>query len=119
MGVSASPGFGGIGSEVMNVMFAGLGDLGQDASDELEDIESVSVGMVSERVVLRSFTFIEESSCAGSPVDARQRDGASQEVTRERFDAFGGRPGLGARRFSPTTVRRDSAPWPRECKISF
>lgn len=72
----------------MHAVLARLGDLGEDASDELEDIESLSVGMFSEKLVLRSFTFIEERSFPGSPVDAGQRNGASQEVTREPFDAL-------------------------------
>jgi len=70
VGVSASPGFGGIGSEVMNVMFAGLGDLGQDASDELEDIEGLSVGMVEQGVMVRGFALIEEGARAWGPMDA-------------------------------------------------
>ena len=73
MGVSASPGFGGIGSEVMNVMFAGLGDLGQDASDELEDIEGLSVGMVEQAqrgVVVFGLALVEEGACAFGPMDA-------------------------------------------------
>jgi len=78
-----------IESEIVHAVFARLRDLGEDASDELEDIESLSDGMLSERLVMRSLTFIEEGSCAGSPVDAGQGDRASQEVTREPFDAFG------------------------------
>ena len=70
MGVSASPGFGGIGSEVMNVMFAGLGDLGQDASDELEDIEGLFVGMVEQGVIVRGFALMEEGARAWGPMDA-------------------------------------------------
>ena len=70
MGVSASPGFGGIGSKVMNVMFAGLGDLGQDASDELEDIEGLFVGMVEQGVIVRGFALMEEGARAWGPMDA-------------------------------------------------
>jgi len=78
-----------IESKIVHAVFARQRDLGEDASDELEDIESLSDGMLSERLVMRSLTFIEEGSCAGSPVDAGQGDRASQEVTRESFDAFG------------------------------
>ena len=42
---SQSPGSRGIGSIVVNVMFARLWDLGEDTSDELENIEGLSVGM--------------------------------------------------------------------------
>ena len=78
-----------IESKIVHAVFARLRDLCKDASDELEDIESLSNGMLSERFVMRRLTFIEEGSCARSPMDAGQRDGASQEVTREPFDAFG------------------------------
>ena len=57
----------------MNIMFARLGDLGEDASDKLEDIEGLSVGMVEQAqrgVVVRGLGLVEEAACAFSPMDA-------------------------------------------------
>ncbi len=57
----------------MNIMFARLGDLGEDASDKLEDIEGLSVGMVEQAqggFVVRSLGLVEEGACALSPMDA-------------------------------------------------
>jgi len=42
---SQSTGSRGIGPIVVDIMFARLWDLGEDTSDELEDIEGLSVGM--------------------------------------------------------------------------
>ena len=63
----------GIGPVVMNIMFARLRDLGEDASDKLEDIEGLSVGMVEQAqrgFVVRGFALVEEGACAFSVVDA-------------------------------------------------
>ena len=57
----------------MNIMFAWLGNLGKDASDKLEDIEGLSVGMVEQAqrgVVVRGLGLVEEGACAFSVVDA-------------------------------------------------
>jgi len=70
---------GGIETKVMNVMFSRLLDLGDDASDELEDIEGLPVGMVEQTqlgVVVRGFSLLEKGACAGCPMDAGQGEGA-------------------------------------------
>ncbi len=60
----------------MNIMFARLGELGEDASDKLEDIEGLSVGMVERAqqaqrgVVVRGLGLVEEGACAFNPMDA-------------------------------------------------
>jgi len=37
-------------------MYPRLGDLGEDASDKLEDVEVVAVGVLGEGVVVRCFS---------------------------------------------------------------
>ena len=57
----------------MNIMFAWLRDLGEDASDKLEDVEGLSVGMVEQAqrgVVVRGLALVEEGACAFSVMDA-------------------------------------------------
>ncbi len=57
----------------MNIMFAWLGDLREDASDKLEDIEGLSVGMVEQAqrgFVVSGLALVEEGACALSPMDA-------------------------------------------------
>jgi hypothetical protein len=39
------PRSGGIGAEVVRSMFSRLGDLGEDAGEKLEDIESLTLGV--------------------------------------------------------------------------
>ena len=56
--------------KVMDIMFAWFWDLGEDTSDELEDIESLSVRVVEQGVVVRGFALIEEGACAFGPMDA-------------------------------------------------
>lgn len=76
----------------MNVMFARLWDLGEDASDELEDIEGLSVGMVEQAqlgIVVYGLALVEEGGCALGPMDARQREGTSQHVTAEPLETIG------------------------------
>jgi hypothetical protein len=54
-------------------MFSWFGDLGEDASDELEDIEGLSVGRVEQAqlgVVVGGLALIEEGACAFGPMDA-------------------------------------------------
>jgi hypothetical protein len=63
----------GIRAKVMNIMFSRDWDLGEDASDELEDIEGFSVGMVEQAqlgVVVRGLALVEEGACAFGPMDA-------------------------------------------------
>ena len=76
---SESAGPGGVETIVMNVMFSRLRDLCDDASDELEDIEGLPVGMVEQSqlgVVVGGFALVEKGACALGPMDAGQRDGA-------------------------------------------
>ena len=48
----------------MNIMFAGLGDLCEDASDELENIEGLSVGQLEQGLVVRGFAvLLTRTSC--------------------------------------------------------
>ncbi len=57
----------------MNIMFTWLGDLCEYASDKLEDIEGLSVGMVEQAqggFVVRGLGLVEEGACALSPMDA-------------------------------------------------
>ncbi len=60
----------------MNIMFTWLGDLCENARDELEYIEGLSVGMVEQAqqaqrgVVVRGLGLVEERACAFSPMDA-------------------------------------------------
>ena len=54
----------------MNIMFAGLGDLCEDASDELENIEGLSVGQLEQGLVVRGFALVKESARAVGPMDA-------------------------------------------------
>ena len=53
-------------------MFARLWDLGEDPSDELEDIEGLSVGMVEQAqgAVVCGLALVEEGACAFAPMDA-------------------------------------------------
>ncbi len=57
----------------MNVVFTWLGDLCEDASDKLEYIEGLSVGMVEQAqggFVVSGLALVEEGACAVSPMDA-------------------------------------------------
>jgi len=69
---SQSTGSRGIGPVVVDIMFARLWDLGEDTSDELEDIEGLSVGMVEQAqgVVVCGLALVEEGACAFAGVDA-------------------------------------------------
>jgi hypothetical protein len=67
-------------------MFTGLGDLGKDAGQKLEDIESLALRVAREGVVVRRLSLIEESLRARAPVDSLQGEGTAQEVTADTFD---------------------------------
>jgi hypothetical protein len=70
---SQSTGSRGIGPKVMDIMFSWLWDLGEDASDELEDIEALSVRMVEQAqlgIVVRGLGLVEEGGCALGPMNA-------------------------------------------------
>jgi hypothetical protein len=57
----------------MDIMFSWLWDLGEDASDELEDIEALSVRMVEQAqlgIVVRGLGLVEEGGCALGPMNA-------------------------------------------------
>ena len=57
----------------MNIMFTWLGDLCEYASDELEYIEGLSVGMVEQAqggFVVLGLGLVEKGACALSPMDA-------------------------------------------------
>jgi hypothetical protein len=62
----------------MDVVFAGLWDLGEDSSDKLEDVECFSMGMGVEGVFVRAIGFVEEGFGAGSPMDAGETDGTTK-----------------------------------------
>jgi len=53
-------------------MFARLWNLGEDPSDELENIEGLSFGMVEQAqgVVVCGVALVEEGACAFAPMDA-------------------------------------------------
>jgi hypothetical protein len=78
-------------------MFSRLGDLREDAGEKLEDIESLTLGVRGEGVVVRSLCLIEESFRARGPVDSLQGEGTAQEVAADPFDtgSIGGPNGGG------------------------
>ena len=60
-----------IGAEIFHAVCSGLWNLGEDASDKLEDVEGLSFGMGEEGVVgCVLFRLVEKRFCAGSPMNA-------------------------------------------------
>ena len=66
-----------------------LGDLRENASEKLEDVEGLPLRIGGEGVVMRGLSLIEDSASPFCPVDPRQGEGASQEVACEPLEAIG------------------------------
>jgi len=62
----------------VDVVFAGLWDLGEDSCDKLEDIECFSLVMGVEWVFFGAVGFVEEGFGAWSPMDAGETDGTTK-----------------------------------------
>jgi hypothetical protein len=63
--------------------------LSEDAGEKLEDVEGLPLGIAGQRVVVGRLAFIEESAGAFCPVNARERQRASEQVACEPLEAVG------------------------------
>ena len=79
---------GGVGAEVMNIMFPRLWYLCQNPCDKLEDIESFSIGMREQRVVVRTFGLVEKRFGTLCPMNARETYWAAKHVASEPFETL-------------------------------
>ena len=66
---TVNPGFRRVGSKVVNAVFARLWYLGEDSRQELEDVESLTLRMGEQGVVVEAFAFVEQRVGAGRPMN--------------------------------------------------
>ncbi len=59
-----------VGAKVVNAVSARLWNLGEDAGDELENVEALAFGMGKQSVVMGAFALVEQSLGTGRPVNA-------------------------------------------------
>jgi hypothetical protein len=77
-----------IGAKISDAMCTRLGDLCEDASDKLEDVERLSFRMCEQGVVVRIlFRLIEKRLRARCPVNALEAHGASKQIAAKPFEA--------------------------------
>ena len=79
-----------IGAEISHAVCSRLRDLGEDASDKLEDVESLSFRMCEQGVVVCVlFRLVEKRLGARCPVNALEAHGASKQIPTKPFEPWG------------------------------
>ena len=79
-----------IGAEISHAVCSRLRDLREDASDKLEDVESLSFRMCEQGVVVCVlFRLVEKRLRARCPVNALEAHGASKQIPTKPFEPWG------------------------------